>query len=62
MRSDPDLPVQDRDQSSGLKSLGIPLLKNGQDIHDIEDLELQQLLGEYKDIFHNEMSEGLPPK
>jgi hypothetical protein len=48
--------------NAGPDSLGISLLKNGQDIRDIQDQELEQLLGEYQDIFRNELPEGLPPK
>jgi len=33
-----------------------------QEFDDIEDPTLQKLLGEYNDIFRNELPEGLPPK
>jgi len=49
-------------KSSDLESPGIPLLKNGQDIRDVQDQELERLLGGYKDIFRNELPEDLPPK
>ena len=48
--------------NTGPESPGIPLLKNGQDIRDIQDQELKQLLGEYQDVFSKEVPEGLPPK
>jgi hypothetical protein len=34
----------------------------GSDLDQIQDSELEWLLGEYQDIFRNELPEGLPPK
>ena len=50
------------DMNTGLESPGILLLKNGQDIRDIQDQELEQLLDEYQDVFCKELPESLPPK
>jgi hypothetical protein len=55
--TDPDLRVQDQRTGSDSNAPNIH-----QDLGDIQNQELRELLGEYRDIFRNELLEGLPPK